>query len=270
MGDDFGDRMKGYERQETSGQFDRTLPLYVRIDGRGFSKFTRDMKRPYDERMSNAMIRTTAMLIERTNARVGYVQSDEISLLLVNDAKSAVESQFMFDGKKQKIVSVFAALATACFTRAVLETPGFEHYAERMPHFDARAFSLPSIMEATNAFLWREQDATKNAISMAAHAVFSHKFLQGKSGREKVQMLTEAGVDFHAHPAFFTRGTFLRRVLEQRTLTENERNAIPEANRPDEGQTFTRSKIVAIDMPSFTTVTNREDVLFNGAEPLVA
>lgn len=63
-----GDRMKEYESYETNRKFMPGLPIYARIDGRGFSRFTRGMERPYDIRMSNAMIETTKVLVEHTHA----------------------------------------------------------------------------------------------------------------------------------------------------------------------------------------------------------
>lgn len=71
--DELGDRMKRYERQETAQTFCPNTWLYVRIDGRGFSKFTKGLKRPYDERLSNLMVKTTEYLVSETNARVGYI-----------------------------------------------------------------------------------------------------------------------------------------------------------------------------------------------------
>lgn len=265
-GDDFGDRMKSHEREETALQFDRTLPLYARIDGRGFSKFTKGMNRPFDARMSRAMIETTKVLVSQTHAKMGFVQSDEISLLWSLDDD---RSQFLFDGKKQKIVSVLAGLATAAFTRAVLTTPGFEHYAERLPHFDARVFSLPSRVEAANAVLWREQDATKNAISMAAHHLYSHKSLQGLNSATKLDLIAEKGIVWDDYPAYFRRGTFVRRMARERLLTVEEWSAIPEANRPPIDTPIIRNAVEEIPMPPFRQVTNRVEVLFDGAEALI-
>ena len=264
--DNLGDRMKGHERAETSAHFDKSLPLYCRIDGRGFSKFTKGMSRPFDVRMSNAMIETTRALVEKTNASIGFCQSDEISLIYNVDSENG---SFMFDGKKQKLVSVLAGLATAAFMRAILRTEGFDQYVDRLPHFDARIFSLPSRAEAANALLWRELDATKNAISMAAHAQFSHNSMHKKTGEEKIAMLAEAGIAFDDYPAFFRHGTFLRRILEARVLTPEERLAIPESKRPKPNHTFIRSKIVEMEMPSFRTVINREGVIFDGETPCV-
>ncbi len=81
MKDDFGNRMKVYEAAETERYFMPLLPVYARIDGRSFSNFTQGMKRPYDERITRAMVETTKYLVEETHARIGYAQSDEISLV---------------------------------------------------------------------------------------------------------------------------------------------------------------------------------------------
>ena len=37
----FGDRMKGYEAVEAKRRFMPLLPIYARIDGKSFSKFTK-------------------------------------------------------------------------------------------------------------------------------------------------------------------------------------------------------------------------------------
>lgn len=73
---------------EAASEFklDVRLPIYARIDGRAFSRFTRGMQRPFDRNLSTAMIATAAGLIERTQARIGYTQSDEISLVFLADA----------------------------------------------------------------------------------------------------------------------------------------------------------------------------------------
>jgi hypothetical protein len=75
-----GDRMKWYEKRYSHVVMPM-IPVMARIDGRSFSKFTAGLARPYDERMSRLMIDTTKFLVEQTNARCGYTQSDEITLV---------------------------------------------------------------------------------------------------------------------------------------------------------------------------------------------
>ena len=264
MSDDLGDRMKVYEAQECGRRFLPMLPVYARIDGRNFSGFTRDMERPYDIRMSDAMVETTKALVKETHARIGYVQSDEISLVWHGES---YESGIFFDGKVAKMTSVLAGIATAHFMRAIRQVGFGYEVVDRCPHFDCRVIQLPNRTEAANMFLWRELDATKNAISMAARAVYSHKALDHKNGAEMQEMLFEKGINFNDYPAFFKRGTFVRRIVVERTFTVEELERIPEKHRPSTDATCMRSKIVTLDMPKFNTVANREAVVFDAAEP---
>lgn len=167
-GDALGDRMKAYEARESDRRFLPIIPVCARIDGRNFSSFTCGMDRPWDQAMTDAMIETTKCLVAETHARVGYTQSDEISLVWLSERS---DSSIFFDHRIAKMTSVLASFATAMFTRALIGGPRAS-WIRRMPHFDCRTWSVPSRTEAANVFLWREQDATKNAISMAARAVY--------------------------------------------------------------------------------------------------
>lgn len=258
--DEFGGRMKGYEAAETGRRLDPHLPIYARIDGRAFSTFTRGMDRPFDQRMAEAMIETTKHLVHKTHARIGYTQSDEISLVWLADSP---ESDVIFSGKVQKITSVAASMAAAKFARVC--PPNFE---DRLPHFDARVFQLPDKMEAANVFLWRAMDARKNAISMAAQAEFSHRKLHGKGQADMLAMLVEVGIDFDAYPAAFRRGTFVRREVVTRVLSDEELERIPEKHRPT--GPVARNRMAVVDTPPFNKVANRIEVIFDGACPCVA
>lgn len=264
--DAFGDRMKAYEAVEDR-RLDCRLPIYARIDGRSFSRFTRGMERPFDPAMTAAMVAATRGLVGATNAKIGYAQSDEISLIWLADEEG---SQGFFDGRIQKLASVLASIATAHFTAAICKSPVLSGYADRLPHFDCRVLQLPSREEAANMLLWREMDARKNAISMATRAHYSAKAMHGKSGREMLEMLANAGVDFDAYPVAFTRGSFLRRVSFERALTVAELGAIPEKHRPSADALVTRSEVRLIAMPPFSAVANRSSVIFDGAEPTLA
>src|SRR5947199_10073326 len=117
MRDDFGDRMKRYEAAETARCFMPLLPIYARIDGRCFSSFTQSMKRPYDERITRAMVETTNYLVEATHARIGYTQSDELSLVWQQDRYDA---EVFFNGKIHKLASVLASLVSVKFNHVCL------------------------------------------------------------------------------------------------------------------------------------------------------
>lgn len=255
--DDFGNRMKAYEAVETSRRFNPMEPIYARIDGRAFSSFTRGMERPFDARMTLAMIETTKHLLRHTHARIGYTQSDEISLVWQAERP---ESDVFFSGKILKMASVLASLAAAKFMSVCPDG-----YAHRLPHFDCRVFGLPSRDEAANVFLWRAMDAKKNAISQVAQSVFPHKSLHYKDQYEMLEMLSAAGIDLAGYPAANRLGSFVRQVSVERELSAEELAKIPEAHWPS-GPVI-RSDVVVIDMPRFNLVSNRVGVIFDGETP---
>ena len=255
--DDFGQRMKAYEAVETERRLDPLLPIYARIDGRSFSSFTKGMDRPFDARMTAAMIETTKHLVRETDARIGYTQSDEISLVWLSDSP---ESDIIFSGRIQKLVSVLASMAAAKF--ATVCPVGFEH---KLPHFDCRLFQLPTREEAANVFLWRAMDARKNAISMVAQSHFAPEKLHGKDQKGMLTMLAEIGVEFEELPESFRRGSFIQRFAIERMLTADELKGIPETYRPT-GPVL-RQDVRIVDMPPFNRVTNRVEVIFDGSTP---
>ena len=267
MSDSLGDRMKDYEAREAGRRFLPMLPVYARIDGRNFSAFTRGMDRPYDLAMTEAMIRTTEALVEETHARIGYTQSDEISLVWQAERS---DSSIFFDHRIAKMTSVLASFATAAFIHALRWEGSYAGRIDNLPHFDCRVFQLPNRSEAANVFLWREQAATKNAISMAARSVYSHKALDHKNGAEMQEMLFAKGINFNDYPNHFKRGTFVRRTTIRRAFTDVELARIPEAHRPETGTMVDRSETGRLDFPRFGSVTNREAVIFDGADPDVA
>lgn len=264
--DPLGDRMKGYEGLEAGRRFMRYLPVAARIDGRSFSAFTRGLDRPYDERLSRLMVETTMALVRESNARIGYTQSDEITLVFVAEGKDAI----YFDGRIQKMVSQLAAQATAVFNQ-LLPTYVPEK-AGRLPTFDCRVWALPNLTEASNLLLWREFDATKNSVSMAARAYYSHKVLLGKHAGEMQEMLFQKGVNWNDYPAFFKRGTYVQRRKVRRPFTADEKAVLPPKHfahtNPD--LDVERTEYVKLDLPPLNKVVNRERVLFYGEEPEVA
>lgn len=260
--DDFGDRMKLYEQAEAGRKLLPLVPVCARLDGKGFSKFTRGLTRPFDMGMVKAMVETTKYLVEETNARIGYTQSDEISLVFYSDS---FDSEIFFDGKVQKLVSTLAAMGTAKFNSLV---PDYLPSKKGMlPTFDCRVWSVPNKTEAANTLLWREKDATKNSISMAAQHYYSHNQLHEKGSSEKQELLHQKGVNWNDYPACFKRGTFVQRCKKFVTLTDEELARIPERHRPPADQKVERTHVVELDMPPFGKVLNREAVVFDGAAP---
>ena len=262
--DVLGNRMKGYENGTCGIRLLPKIPVIARLDGKGFSKFTKGLKRPYDERLSNLMVETTKYLVKETNANCGYHQSDEITLVWYSDS---YESKIYFDGRLFKMISDLAAMASVFFNR---ELPKYlPEKAHLMPRFDCRVFNVPTTHEAANCFLWRELDATKNSISMAAQHYYSHKELNGKNGSEKQEMLFQKGVNWNDYPSFFKRGTYIQRKRILTKFTTEELSKLPPKHkaRQNPDLMIERWIIDKLDLPPLMTIKNREEVILFGAEP---
>lgn len=218
------DRMKMYESQETSRKFVFSgVPVIARLDGRGFSKFTKSMNRPFDLDFTKLMQNTAAYLLKECSAEIAYTQSDEITLVFY---KNYVESDIFFAGKIQKMVSVLSSLATAYFvSQAISKFP--QECAKKLPVFDCRLFQVPSKDEAVNCVLWRMQDAERNSVSMLGRAYFSHSEMTGVCRDDVIYKLrTEKNVFWDELNPELKYGSFAKKVQYTIPGTETIRNKI--------------------------------------------
>lgn len=259
--DALGDYLKDLEGRETRRRIMPGQPFYVRLDGSNFSSFTRKMSRPYDERLSRVMIEVTKALVDRTKANLGYTQSDEISLGFWYPKP---ESEAYLGGRIQKLVSKLSGMTSALFMAYGMKA--FPEAIEtQLPYFDSRVYEVPGIDALAACFVWRELDATKNAVSMAARSMYSTKQLFRKSSAEMQEMMFAKGVNFNDYPVFFKRGTYVRRVSEIREFTTEELAAIPEFKRP-KGPVM-RRWVSEIEIPPRRRVANPVGVMFAGDDP---
>lgn len=215
-----GDRMKEFYENRTKTFLNRRTITIIRLDGKGFSKFTKNLNKPFDDGFSDDMDATAIFLCENIQgAKFAYTQSDEISVVLCD--YDTLETSAWFDYSVQKMTSIAASLATAKFNqlRHVRSTmQGMEGLAEslnKLAFFDARVFQVPTVDEMVNAMIFRQQDCTRNSISMAASANFSHKLLEGKSGSDKQEMLfNEKGINWNDYKTKYKRGVVIKRVAD--------------------------------------------------------
>jgi tRNA(His) guanylyltransferase len=266
MRDDLGDRMKMYEGYEADRKLLPLLPVIARLDGRSFHNFTKGLERPFSQPFSDCMIETTVALVEETGASIGYTQSDEITLAWHSQD---LKSQIWFNGRVAKMTSQLAAVGTLHFYRAVCRK--LPEYANKLPTFDARVWNVPTQTEGANAFAWREWDATKNSVSMAASSHFSHTQLHGKSRQERLDMLLSKGVVWESYSTHFKRGSYVQRKHFSAPLTPEQLITLPEKHfaRLNPDLIVERSEVRILDMPVFTKISNPEAVVFNGADPKI-
>lgn len=234
--DSLGDRMKGYENSYRI-YLPKRMPVIIRVDGKAFHNFTKGFKRPFDDMLISCM-QTTAMRLcnQIEGAKLAYVQSDEISILLTNN--DTIETEPWFSNNLQKLASIAASMATLAFNRewnnlvdeydmdyeafAMFDEPyekeekrelqnrlfhAYDKASRNGALFDARAFVLPED-EVVNYFWWRQLDATRNSIQMVAQYYFSHNELQGLNCNElQNKLLTEKNINWNNYPISCRRGS---------------------------------------------------------------
>lgn len=202
--DTLGDRMKSYYENRTKTYLPRRSNVIIRIDGCHFHTFTKGLIRPFDEVFTEAMTRTTKDLCTHIQgAKLGFVESDEISILLTD--YDSLETDAWFDYSVQKLCSVSASMASMFFNKHFMDVIDenlsvLKSNPERLTkllekvklgaYFDARCFTLPR-QEVCNYFIWRQNDTIRNSVSSVAQAHFSQKQLNGKSQDAMKKMLLE-------------------------------------------------------------------------------
>lgn len=182
---------------------------------------------------------------------------------------SDFDSQIYFDGRIQKICSVLAAKCSVFFNRRL--SAMLPEKADAAPVFDCRVWNVPNVEEGANVFLWRELDATKNSISMAARHYYSHRELDGKNGAEMQEMLFQKGANWNDYPAFFKRGTYVQRTKVVGKLAVEDLEKLPPLHnaRKNPDLIVERTEYRRLDLPKLTTVRNRPGVIFFGESPQV-
>lgn len=206
--DSLGNRMKEFYENRSKTYLTHRIPVLARLDGCHFHTFTKGLKKPYDKVFIKTMQLVTRDLCETIQGcKIGYVESDEISLLLTD--YDTLTTDAWFDYSNQKVCSVAASLATMFFNKRFAEQvdkwqmfynpneKGNKDYYEVLKkkvelggYFDARAFNLPE-SEIVNYFIWRQNDATRNSIQGLAQAHFSQKQLQGLNNSQLQDKLHE-------------------------------------------------------------------------------
>ncbi|MFH1603339.1 MAG: tRNA(His) guanylyltransferase Thg1 family protein [Pseudomonadota bacterium] len=196
-----GDRMKRQYEDRTRFMLPRRTYTILRADGKAFHTYTRHCKKPHDTRLATCLdIAAIALCREVQGALIGYVQSDEISVVLQDFALISTEA--WFDGNLQKMVSVGASTVTAAFNVAAQEAR-----LSPLAMFDCRAFVIPDPVEVENYLIWRQQDATRNSIQGLAQVNFSPKRLLGVNTSQMQEMLfTEYGLNWNDLPSDQKRG----------------------------------------------------------------
>lgn len=181
------------------------LYLAARLDGRGFTRLTKEICRfeaPFDARFKDMMVHTAQALMD-CGFRViyAYTESDEISLLFSQDENT-------FGRKIRKYNSTLAGEASAVFSMelGVRAT------------FDCRMIPLPTVERVKDYFRWRQEDAHRNSLNSHCYWMLrkegksvheATRMLEGKSVSFKNELLFSRGINYDQQPAWQKRGVGL-------------------------------------------------------------
>lgn len=181
----------------------RLLPgawTVLRVDGRGFSRFTEErFQKPFDPAFHQLMVRTASALLEDLQGVYAYTQSDEISVLFRPEWS-------LFDRSVEKLVSLSAGLASATFT----------HAAGVPAMFDGRAWLGVDERSVLDYFQWRQSDGSRCALHGWCYwtlrkegrtASQATRELDGRNVGDKNELLFQRGINFNEVPLWQRRGS---------------------------------------------------------------
>lgn len=248
-----GDRVKAWEAKAET-HLDLSLPLIVRLDGCSFHTYTRGFRKPCDPLIYEPMIQTTRDLVEKFNARLGYTESDEITLVFMPPKPDKMGNlQGLYSYRLQKICSITASYASVRFNhhsslaadsdeakKAVASSQLKPLILDRMRAgqavFDSRVFNAPSLEGAMESVYWRHHyDCHRNSVSGLGQVHFSHKQLHGMGTGAILNALKALHVSYNDLPAHFRFGSFIKRRVTFHTLTDEE--AAKQASRKSKSKT---------------------------------
>jgi len=199
--DELDKKMRVYE-QSLDQIIVPDMYLVARLDGRSFTRLTKEIckfEAPFDTRFRDMMLNTVKALMD-CGFRViyGFTESDEISLLFHPEEKT-------FGRKVRKYNSTLAGVASAAFSLQ-LGQPAV---------FDCRMIPLPSVERVQDYFLWRQEDAHRNALNAHCYWMLrkegasvqeATKQIEGQTVAYKNELLFQNGVNFDTLPSWQKRG----------------------------------------------------------------
>lgn len=194
------DRMKYYYEQNTCTKLPENIPVILRLDGRAFHTLTRGLEKPYDLTFIEMMNKIALDLCDNEiqNAKMAYLQSDEISILIYK----GTFSDSWFNNDVQKMVSVSASRAS---TLATIYNYQLDLFKRGPITFDSRVFVIPE-KEVCNYFIWRQRDWERNSVQMLARSYYSQKQLNNKSTADMHEMIFQKDDNWNDLETFLKRG----------------------------------------------------------------
>lgn len=188
------------------------IPIIIKINGRSFSKVTKQIQKPFCHKTMTLLSDTMLSLAKQIDGVVfGYQYSDKIILVIRNDRSS--DEDPWFGNCIQKQASASSSIATYEFMSklwAMDDPPALEGSIT----FTSSVFGVPSIKEAINNLLYRQFRCLQNVINESVQSILwprygpqTNTMLNEKSMDERKKILDEAGFEFDSLPSSYRHGS---------------------------------------------------------------
>ena len=211
------DRISSYSEVNDYKLLNR-VPIIICINGRGFSRLSSLLDKPYSNQLSECMFATLLKLCSEVDGTVfGYHFNDELVLIVKND--QSLDTRPWYDNRLQKICSVTASIATLHFNNCAA---ALDLNLIGDPTFLSNVFTVPSISEAVNLIVSKQQHNFHSSIQFACfYEMLNKKYdkptikemLSGLSVDEKIDLLKqECDIDFNNYAVDFRRGVAAYKV----------------------------------------------------------
>ena len=226
--EELSDRMKYYENVPKNYLM-RRVPVVIRCDIRSGGSFVKGFKKPFDDVFGKTMIRTMEHVAKEIQGCIfAYTESDEMSFVLSDYKK--LNSAAWFDYNVEKVASLAASEATFAFNKyfaeevdkyknsigydedGSLDKAEYDQYVvylraiDKGVRFDGRCANYPK-EEVSNYIYWRQSDAMRNSVSMAARAQFPHKQCEHKNQEQlKAMLMDECGINWDDYATHYKYG----------------------------------------------------------------
>ncbi|KAK3949129.1 Thg1 C terminal domain-containing protein [Pseudoneurospora amorphoporcata] len=205
-------------------QPDSLLPntwIVVRLDGRGFTKFSTKyaFEKPNDKRaldLMNAAARS--VMSELPDITIAYGVSDEYSFVFH-------KSCTLFERRASKLVSTIVSTFTAYYIHHWPVYFKDSPLSPPLPSFDGRAVTYPSVQNLRDYMSWRQVDCHINNLYNTTFwtlikqggmdGTAAELMLKGTFSADKNEILFKKfGINYNNEPEIFKKGSVIFREYE--------------------------------------------------------
>jgi len=193
------------------------IPIVICINGRGFSKTTQLIDKPFCNIFSECMLTTALQLCSNIEGVLfAYQHNDEIILITRNDQNNDTDP--WYDNKVQKLCSATSSIATLFFNK-IAQSKQLNLTGDAI--FLSQVFGVPTQAEAINTIIYHQQQNFYTAVQSACLYNLLNKYdnnsirdlLAGLDIDGKIDLLSqECGINFNDYPMAFKRGAAIYKV----------------------------------------------------------